>query len=360
MVTDIDLQALAELHGPERAFLTLYLSSSEALDALEPRFERIRALLDDDERQHFEENDKLLRAFLSDYEWQRPSLCVFACWALDHFQAFPLELPVDDLVRVGDAPFLRPLAELQDEHERFVVVVADNEVTRIHTVRGEGLSEEARVRGDIKNDVKVGGQSQKRYERRRDNALKHYAKEVAEALQELRRSFAFEHLVVLGSEETMREICDELPPELRERLIDTEPVDVTAEETVWQKALALYDEEERHEERELWGAIRAEYLGGGRAAMGPEETLAAAAAGRVRTLLVTRDATPESTHCRTCENPSAGSHERCPVCGSEDVFHDDLVNTVVDLVERFGGDCDFADPIADLSDNGDVAALLRY
>jgi hypothetical protein len=50
----------------------------------------------------------------------------------------------------------------------------------------------------------------------------------------------------------------------------------------------------------------------------------------------------------------------CPVCDSEDVFTEDLINELVELLETSGGATEFSDPMPGLTDAGDVAALLRY
>src|SRR5690606_16780398 len=123
-----DLRALAAMSGPERAFLTLYLSGPEAYDALEHRRRAVRALLADhpDELHHFEENVRLVEPLVDAHPWgEAPALAVFACWANDFAQALPLPVTVADRVWVGDAPFVRPLAELIDEHEPFAVAVVD-------------------------------------------------------------------------------------------------------------------------------------------------------------------------------------------------------------------------------------------
>src|SRR5690606_7133511 len=109
----------------------------------------------------------------------------------DYLQVIRLERSVPDLLWVDSSPYIRPLAELRDEYENFVVVAASNTDTRVYVVTSAKPDEEARVRGDVKNHVKVGGWSQKRYARRRDKELHHYAREIADVLSDLaaRESF---------------------------------------------------------------------------------------------------------------------------------------------------------------------------
>lgn len=361
MISNIDLQELAKLHGPERTFLSMYLRSRDDLPTVEDRIRRVRNILDDgDEVEHFDANVAMLHELIDGYDFHRPALCAFTCWALDFARGHPLQVPVETCLRVGTSPYLRPLAEIQDEKEHFALVAADNSVARIFLVTAEGPQEKERVRGDIKNHVRVGGQSQKRYERRREHALTHYAKDVVQALADLRTRVPFERLVLLGSAEATLEIQEALTPELAERLVEREEANVSDEDAVLEAAQGWFEEEERNEECALWTQIHDGYLAGERAALGPEETLAAAAAGRIQRLLVTLGATPKATRCRSCGNPSPGTPDRCPVCEADDVFRVELVEELVELTERFGASVEFAADISGLRKSGDVAALLRY
>ncbi|HEV7518462.1 MAG TPA: Vms1/Ankzf1 family peptidyl-tRNA hydrolase [Thermoanaerobaculia bacterium] len=365
MLEDIDLRQLAELTGPERAFVSLYLSGPDALQSLDNRIAKVRGLLSGEpaEVEHFEENLKRIQEWLAEHRFGSESLCVFSCWALDYLEHFPLDVKVPDVLWVDSSPYIRPLAELQAEYEKFVVVAADNKDTRIYLVTSEVLPEEheARVKGDIKNHVKKGGWSQKRYARRRSNELLHYAKEVAEVLAEMEQKEGFARILLLGSQETIAEIKSALPTALAEKVVGEKPVDLGAgTEQVFDEAFDLYFAEERASEERLWERIQGEYLRGGLAVAGPEDVLLAAQYGRVEAMIVTRDAKIAGTQCRDCEELSAGERTRCPECRSESVFKVDLVNELAQILALTGAEAEFADPLPGLSEVGDVAALLRY
>src|SRR6185295_15467110 len=166
MFNKIDLRELAQISGPERAFVSLYLAAPESLNGLKGRLDTIRALLSESpaEAEHFEENLKLVETWLAEHTWTSEGLCLFVCWALDFVRAHPLSVAVPDMIWVDSSPYIRPLAELQDEYENFAVVAADNSASRIFFVTSARPDEDARIKGDIKNNVKKGGWSQKRYE----------------------------------------------------------------------------------------------------------------------------------------------------------------------------------------------------
>jgi peptide chain release factor subunit 1 len=361
----IDLRALAELTAPERAFLSFYGSGSQSIQSLDDRAQRIRGLLagNDAELEHFEQSLAMLRAELpTDGELGAPGLVIFACWALDLVERHLLPVAPRDVLWIDSSPYLRPLAELQDEYVPFVVVAADNRSARIWQVASARVRNEERVRGDVKNRVKKGGWSQKRYQRRRDNELLHYGKEIATALERLHQEKPFERLVLLGTQEILREIKEALPAVLAATVVGERGIDLKSDgDEQIDAAFELYFEQEREDEAGLWDRIRAEVCkDGGLAAMGPGEVLAAAQAGRVDTMIVRRDAKIAGVRCRDCELLAVAKPQQCPACKSNSVFAVDLVNELVQLLATTSARAEFTDPLPGLDEAGGVAALLRW
>jgi peptide chain release factor subunit 1 len=363
MFNNIDLRELAQTSGPERAFVSLYLANPDSLNVLKPRIDTIRSLLSDNpaEAEHFEENLKIVEKWLSEHTWETDGICLFVCWALDFVRAFPLTASVPDMIWVDSSPYIRPIAELQDEYENFVVVAADNTASRVFFVTSAKADQDARIKGDVKNNVKKGGWSQKRYERRRTNELVHYSKEIVDVLNELDQKQKFDRLFLVGSQETMVQIESALTTPLAAKLAGKQNVDFSAgDDQIFDAAFNMFFTAEREAESKLWEKIKDEYCRGGLAVTGPEEVLKAVAVGRVEKLAVTRNAKLPGTRCRDCENLLYGDLKKCRMCGSADVFPVDLVNELVELLALTSAEADFVDPIPGLSEAGEVAALLRY
>lgn len=363
MIHDIDLRALAELEGAERAFLSLYISGPDALGSLADRERKVAAFLAEDEveREHFEANMKLVRRWLDEHAAPESARVIFASWALDFVRGYDVDLALPDLLRVDHAPFIRPLAELQDEYETFAVVAADNHATRIFAVTGERTEDEERVSGGVKNRVKVGGWSQKRYARRRENELMHYADDIAERLGAMHGERAFSRIVLLGSQETCAAINAALPQALADLVVATDTADLTSErDALIDQAYEHFFADERASEETLWQRIRDAYLAHGLGASGATDVLAAVKVGRADAIVLIRDAEIAGTRCRACENVVHGTPETCQICGSKDVFKVDLVNEITLFAERTSARVDYADPIDGLAKAGAVAALLRY
>lgn len=365
MSTSIDLRELAEMTAPERAFLSVYIAGPQSVAGLGKRFQKVRRVLkgggaEKDEREHFDENAKAVEKYLDRNPLESGSLCMFSCWVLDFFQAAPLTAPVDDLVWIDSSPYIRPLAEFEDEYENVAVVVADNKKARIFLVSSAVAGSEEVVKGNVKNHVRKGGWSQQRYERRRDKELLLYAREIVDALSQLDKEAKFRRILLVGGKETVRAMHENLPQALQKKVAEKALDLHKGEGAVNEDIMELFTEQERQSELDLWEKIRAEYLRAGLGVAGLDEVLSAAKTGRVETMIVNRSFKPEGRRCRECENLDVGSVETCSACGSNSLFEVDVVNEIVEMLKLTGAETDFADPIQTLVDAGEIAALLRY
>ena len=358
------LRALSDLAGPERAFLTVYLDHGDDASVIEADLARIRSLLSDQpaEAEHFEESLAVARRLLDAHAApEGGALAVFASWAAGLERAFELPEPVGSRVWMGDAPYVRPAYELLDEHETYAVVVLDNTKARVYLVAPDEVDEAGRVRGDVKNRVKKGGWSQKRYARRRDKQIESYATEVADGVATLADERPFSRLVLIGSDEPVQAVTAALRTDLADLVAGTGSVDGNASDAEALEAAAeIAEAGEREAERELWAEIREQGMGPGLSAFGATSVLKALVEHRVETVLVDREAAFDGTKCRACEAVAHGALQTCGVCGSSDVFRVDLVEAMTEQAARTGAEVDFADPFPALAEVGGVAALLRY
>lgn len=363
MLQDIDLRELSQMQGNGRDFVSVYFRVADGYHALHSRERTLRAMLQDhpDESEHFDLSMRLVRELLENNPVHGEGVCVFACALLDFVRGYPLSMPVPNEIRVGSSPYIRPLAELQDEYQTFALVACDNSTTRIFLVTNQQAELEEQIRGGIKNHVRKGGWSQQRYSRRRDNQLQRYAGEVVDALRHLVVAHDIERIVLAGSRETMREIEDELTEDLAQKVVGREAFDLNrSEDELVKEAYEAYFAEEIGYEQRLWDRIKNEYQRHGLAVAGATDVLEAFRAGRVDTAIVTLEAKLRGMSCRDCEHVVHGTPQTCPQCGSKSLFEVDLVDVFARQAELTSATLEFSDPIAGLTGAGDVAALLRY
>jgi len=365
MSKEIDLRELAEMTAQDRVFLSVYVADPQSADRLDKRFERLRRSLkggdeEKDERDHFDENVRTVHEYLDRHPLRSGSLCMFSCWALDFFHAIPLAAPVKDLVWIDSSPFIRPLAEFQDEYENVAVVVADNKKARIFLVSSDVAGDEEIVKGNVKNHVKKGGWSQQRYERRRDKQLLLYAREIVDALTDIDKNEQFRRIVLVGGKEILHIVHEELPQVYQEMVAEKAVHLAKGEGAVNEDIMELFAEQERESELDLWEKIRAEYMRGGLGVVGVDEVLTAARNGRVEQMIVTRSFRPAGRRCRDCDTLDIDPVDKCSSCGSDSLFDVDVVNEIVEMLKLTGADVDFTDPIDTLTACGEIGALLRY
>jgi len=360
---DLDLRELAELEATERAFVSCYLCPPDDTGWLDTRARRIAGMLQDepDEREHFEAGLEMVRQWLAQNPPRGEAACVFACYALDYVRGISLPVAVPPRLRLGSGPMIRPLAELQDEHENFVFAAVDNDAARIRLVSSALIRQRDRIRGDVKNHVKKGGWSQKRYQRRRTNALQDYADEVAARLGEISEEADCGRIVLLGSQEARVAILDAADERVREKIVADEPADLQqTEDELLAAAYELYFEAERDDERSLWDQIKEEAFADGLAVTGAEDVWFALANGRAEAVAVDRDVKLPATRCRECENVTPRETDTCGFCGVNDVFGANLIEACVRQAELTSAEVDFMDPVPGLQEVGGIAALLRY
>lgn len=363
MSDKIDLKRLAKMASHDRAFLSIYLSGPDSLKRIKKRIDNIKKMLKEnkDESEHFEKNLKLIEDYFHKHPYKSGSLCVFCCWLLDYLEAYPLSVQVQDMVWVDSSPYIRPLAELEDEYEDFAVVVADNKLARIFLVASGKTDSEEKIKGNIKNHVKVGGWSQQRYERRRDKELHKYAKEIVDNLKELDKKEEFRRIILVGGKEAIREIHKAMPDRLAQNVVAEKALDLGKPgDYLGKEIFDLFFVEERKSERDLWEQIKTRYMRGEPAVVGMQDVLYAARMGRVEKAIVNRAARFSGVRCGDCEGLFHGELDECSDCGSESVFAVDLTNEMVELLSKTGAEIDFAEEIEELTEVGGIAALLRY
>jgi peptide subunit release factor 1 (eRF1) len=349
--------------SPDRAFLTIYISGKASLKSFEKWVKKTMVLVksNKDELEYFEENMKLVEKYFDKNPLKSGGLCIFACWATNYFEVIPITVPIPDIFWVDSSPYIRPLAELQDEYENYLVVVADNKSAKIFLVTASTPEDEFKVKGNIKNHVRKGGWSQQRYERRRDKQLLLYAKEIADKLVEYNNSEKFRRILLVGSKETLIEIEKVLPPQILKKVVGDKAIDLSKGETfINQEIFDLFVHEERNSEMELWSKIKNEYMKGGLGIIGYEAILDAAKLGKIEKMIIIRDLKMKGFRCRDCDILMYDEVDVCAGCGSGSLFEVDLVEEMIELVKLSSGETDFIDSISELDELGGIAALIRY
>lgn len=360
---NIDLRKLSELTSPDRAFLTIYVSERQKNEKILEQLNTRKKVLknNDDEYLHFTENFKMVKNDLGKNPAGDKSFVIFCCWALDYYKRYELGPDAGDIIRIDSSPYILPIAQLRDEYEDHIIITTTNERTKIFLVSCLENIKEEDITGNIKNHVKVGGWSQQRYERRRDKEFSRYAKNISEKVKEMLQEFNLRRIILAGSKETMKELSDVFPQDIKERIVGKKALDLKkGEGFLNQEIFKLLWEEERRSEKEAWGQIKGRYLRGELSVSGIEDVVYFLKRGRVDKVIVDKNIEYSGIRCRQCEELTPKETDICPKCKSGSVFKVDLKNEIVELIELTGGEIEFAEEIEELNELGGIAALLRY
>jgi len=292
-------------------------------------------------------------------------IAIFACEALDLFEAIPLPLVYRSRLAVDPTPLVRELASLEDEFGRILTVVVDRTGARFFDVTAYDAQElpgivSPSTRGSrFRGDQNGPGWGEHTYNNRiREEKQRHF-ETVARQLFTFDRRQPAHGIVIAGTGADAKALEPFLHSYLAERLMGSvtlNPKDVTPP-IVHQATLAVREEWERMNEK-LHVEDVVEGLGTGWAVNGARDTLRALARGQVRTLLVHPDASVPGFRCSDSgrlaltERDCRGEGEPRPVMDVVDDAIEEALrqHVAVDVVYE---------PEAQAGVDG-LAALLRF
>lgn len=238
----------------------------------------------------------------------------FSCPARDLRWQVALLVELPTRVKVGRRAYIRPLARVRDEHDRFAVVSLDKTRARLFVSQLGSILEVADIFEDTPGHHKQGGWSQMRFQRHHDAHVMWHAAAVAQATELMMDRFEIRHLLVTGTPQVLAEYRDQLAPQVA-RFWDGEfgqDIGAGASEVI--EAIApLQREVEAREERATIEQLN-NSISGGRGTWGLDETLQALMERRVMTLVVHDRYRAAGTECVRCRMLLADHASRCPAC----------------------------------------------
>src|SRR6266478_7962030 len=144
MISRNDVESLIDREPkPGSPVLSVYLNVSPSrLDPVNRAFEvvlknllrEIESELDKKAREQFQEDTERVFAFLEDYREPKRGLVFFCDQSENFFWFKELRVGAPDVAWWRDTPYVRPLIEVMDEHERYGMVLTDREHSRRFTV----------------------------------------------------------------------------------------------------------------------------------------------------------------------------------------------------------------------------------
>jgi peptide subunit release factor 1 (eRF1) len=373
--TDIDALANRNVVAGSRV-LSVYLDMDQGKPAnLNRQFETalnsmlgsLAAGVNQEEQKDFSLDAKPARQFVAGLEPRAKGLIVFSDASENFFWSREIHVALRNRARWMDKPYLVPLLEILDEHERYGVVLLDKESARLFTVYLGEIEEHADAMAPASvRRYKASGTdhllSESRFQHKAATHVHWHAKNVAQMLDKLVDQYALDRLLLGGPVEATSELQHLLSKRVRNRVVErlSLPVKANAQE-VLQAALAV----EERVEREMEKRIVDELIAGDPhhpSALGLDPTVRALCEERVWRLIYEQDFNARGGRCTNCGMLFARTEGSCDYCGAAIKPIHDLLEQMVERVleqdgrvEKISGDAALR-----LQQAGGIGAVLRF
>jgi len=370
MFNENDLQELIGFHSEESPVLSLYLDVDPTKRTSDEYKLVLRGLLKEVTGQAWREDIAAVeRYFDHEYDWQGKGVVILSCLEQDFWRAYPLAVPVENHVYVGQRPYIKPLTDILDAYGRYGVVLVDQEGARLFLFQLGELQETSGTIGEEVKRMKHGrgsaagrrGGVTGRTSRREEEIAQRNLKQAAELTAKFCAGGRCGRIILGGTEQTVAQFQEMLPKNLQDQVVGSFPAAMTASETeVLDRSLEIIAEVEREREKTLVESMITAAAKGRAGVIGLADTLGAVYEGRVRVLLVEEGYQATGYRCQQCRYISAQAKKKCPFCGGRVKQIDDAVELIVREVIDQGGRVEVVRDSPALEKAGHIGALLRY
>lgn len=369
MDPEIPLRRLSSVHDTIPSFISLYAPLERGRPDerfLRQRVQECRRALSGHAEwaAAFEDSLGMLEGAIAGPAATARSIAVFTSARAGFTETVPLDVAVTPRLVADSSPYIRPLAELVDNYRKFAVVLLDQTRCTIVVSSLAGSVEADRVEGNIFHKHRMGGMSQRRFQRIHENRQTHYFKDVAEHLARAVKEEGVHGVVLAGPRVAKREFMAYLPPEVA-RLVTgmiDEDVDVPIAKVV-REAFPLVAATEQAEEERFVERLQAEVLHDGLGCCGFEVVRDNLRDGRGEVLLVLDGCRLSGSKCEGCGwmAPTAKGEPAaaCPACHTP-ALPVDLVEELIEIAEMKRTATHFLNVSAPLAAMGGYGLLLRY
>ena len=283
---------------------------------------------------------------------------LFSCASQDLFEAVELTTPVRDQVAVDPEPDIAQLCAAAAASWSAIAVAVDKERSRVARLDPEQGARELDLLDDtmphaVDVDIELAG-----FERHEEELAREHFRRVARVVSaEMVRAPA-RYVVLLGSEESVKELEAYLPRHVADLVVGRRPMPGYAPTSQLAAAARDVVEGAQQEQRSaILAALRERAATGTSVATGLDATLAALGDREVGTLVVERTFEAPGGRCEVCRLLVTGPGP-CPRCGGSVRGIGNVVDAAVaDVFLDHGA----LEPVEDgsLSDFGRIGALLR-
>jgi peptide chain release factor subunit 1 len=288
-------------------------------------------------------------------------LAIFSCSERDFFRVVALPVPVRSRVVINQAPAVGQLESVAQEFERFGVLLADRQRSRVLVFHFGELVDRSELLDDRSHFDDVRGHLDRGdVGTRTDAVVAAHIRRAADAAFQMYQVEPFEHLTIGAPGPVARQLEAALHPYLRRRLCGRIQAPVSAGMgEIRNAALDVEREVERRREAEAVERLRSSIASRRPAVIGLPSTLGALVEHRVENLLVSAGYGEAGWSCAACGHLGQVGRA-CPTCGGELDAVDDVVESAIELALAQSCHVEICVDNPDLDVMGRIGALLRY
>ena len=257
--------------------------------------------------------------------WCPGGIALFSCSGRDFFEEVPLPRGVRERVVVDENPLIRPMFAVLDELHRSCLVVVDRQAAHTFELYGDDMRETG--------SLSTPGDPGRDQDKAREIVKRHY-KAVATMLDQMHRDDRFELLIIGGHHGEVPYFLEFLSHDLRGCVAGTLTLDDDSRNRwaeIKDKATAIVDQYERHEEQQSVADLVETSAAHGLAVLGLTRCLWAGTVGAVRELLVQNDVAVPGVVCDH-DRWLGGGGNTCPLCGRPLRHVPDVIDELVQMI----------------------------
>ncbi len=365
MFTQKDLRELVDYQSSS-AMLSVYLNTDPSLGNADGYRLRLRTMLKTVDKA--EDMERILRYFDTEYDWAGKSVALFSDAKNDFFRVFPLAVPVQDLIYVGERFNVRPLTGLLDSYGGYGVVLVDKQGARLFHFHLGALKEQEGVLGEVVRQSKGSGSAMTgmrggggKQGRVVEETVERNIKESVEFAIRFFEKKHVRRIILCGTEDTVALFKSHLPKAWLSLIVGSFPAAMTTSSTeILNRAMEVGIQAERKREDQLVDRLITNSAKNAAAVIGLEATLAAVNDGRVRTLVVHQGFTQSGQYCVGCDLITISPQGSCQACGETVKNVDDVVSLAINTILTNGVDLEIVHDHGGLLKAGKIGAFLRY
>ena len=365
MLSENDLRELLDFTTKDPV-LSVYLNTDPTRGNADTHKRQLRSMIK--EINLTNDVQAIERFFDHEYNWSGRGIAVFSCSSKNYFRAYPLAVPVRNLIHISDRPSVKPLAALLDNYGGYGVVLVDKQGARVFFFHMGDLREQEGVLGEAVKRSKhgVGGSAMPGRRgsgtatRAVDEVVDRNMKDAAEFAVKFFEDNHVRRILIGGTDENVKSFCNLLPKAYHSLVMGTFPMSMTASHNeVKARALELGMRAEKEREDRLVERVITNSAKGGAAVVGLEATLDAFNQGRIQHLLISDGFRKNAYRCKSTGMLTTKPEEACGgESDAEKVY--DVVDLVVNEVLKRGGDVEVIMSSPELQHAGSIGAVLRY